>query len=149
MVKSELVKWSPTFSVGIKTIDEQHQELIKLTNNLFNHCIGNEESEREYFRTVIGKTIDYIKRHFSAEERIMTAVKYEDYWEHKREHDTFVLTVVEQVRAFNEGKPFTLLVFTKFLKDWILTHIAVADKKYATHFRQIAARKEASELLPV
>jgi hemerythrin len=145
MIKSELVKWSPTFSVGINEIDEQHKELLKLTNNLFNHCVGDEESERAYFRTVINKAIDYVKYHFSTEERIMTTVNYTGYWEHKREHDSFVLTVVDQVRAFNEGKPFTLSAFTKYLKDWILAHIAVTDKKYAMYIRQRAARRKTGE----
>jgi hemerythrin len=147
MVKSELIKWSPTFSVGIKIIDEQHQELIKLTNNLFNHCVGDEEAERVYFKMVIGKAVGYIKIHFSTEERIMTVLKYKDYWEHKREHDAFVLTVVEQVRAFSEGKPFTLLSFTKFLKDWILTHIAVSDRKYSAYIKHVAAQRRSDVLL--
>jgi hemerythrin len=137
-VQSELVTWSPTFSVGVKLIDDQHKELLKLANDLFNHCVGDDESERKYFKQVIGKVVDYVKIHFSTEEKIMTATKFGGYWEHKREHDSFVLTVVEQVRAFNEGKPFALLAFTKFLKDWILTHIAVSDRQYCEHLKKIA-----------
>jgi hemerythrin len=139
--QSELVTWSATFSVGIKPIDDQHKELLKLTNDLFNHCVGDNESERKYFKQAIGKALDYVKVHFSTEEKLMAATKFGGYGEHKREHDAFVLTVVEQVRSFNEGKPFALLTFTKFLKNWILTHIAVSDKQYSEHFKKIATRK--------
>jgi hemerythrin len=146
MAQSDLVKWSSTFSVGVKLIDEQHKELLKLTNDLFNHCIGNEEEERAYFQRVISKAVDYVKVHFATEEKIMIATKFGGYWEHKREHDAFVLTVVEQVRAFNEGRTFTLLAFTRFLKEWILTHIAVTDKKYFEYFKRIATRKSDGKL---
>jgi hemerythrin len=146
MAQSELVKWASTFSVGVKLIDDQHKELLKLTNDLFNHCVGDEEAERAYFKKVISRAVDYVKVHFSTEEKIMIATKFQGYWEHKREHDAFVLTVVEQVRSFNEGKPFTLLAFTKFLKEWVLTHIAVSDKKYFEYFKKIATRKSNGKL---
>lgn len=141
MKKSDLVTWSPTLSVGVKAIDDQHKELLKLTNDLFNHCIGDEVSEREYFNKVIHSAVDYVKVHFSTEERIMTALNYPGYRDHKREHDTFVLTVADMAREFNEGKKISLLMFTRFLKDWVLTHIAVSDKQYFEYFRQLATRK--------
>jgi hemerythrin len=144
--ESELVSWSPSFSVGVKLIDDQHKELLNLTNDLFNHCVGDEASEREYFKKVIAKAIEYVKIHFSTEEKIMIATKFSGYREHKRQHDAFVLTVVEQVNAFNEGKSFTLLSFTKFLKDWVLTHIAVSDKLYFEYFKKIATRKSNGKL---
>ncbi|MDR0586297.1 MAG: bacteriohemerythrin [Treponema sp.] len=144
--KSDLVTWSPTFSVGIKLIDEQHRELLNLTNDLFNHCIGDEAAERAYFEKVIHEAVSYVKIHFSTEEKIMRKTNFSGYLDHKREHDTFVLTVVEQIRTFNEGKKFNLTVFTKFLKNWILTHIALKDKQYFEHFKRIATRKQDGKL---
>jgi hemerythrin len=139
--KSNLVSWSPNLSVGVKAIDDQHKELLKMTNDLFNHCVGDEASERVYFNKIIHSAVDYVKVHFSTEEKIMTALNYPGFREHKKEHDTFVLTVADMAREFNEGKKVSLVVFTRFLKDWILTHIAVSDKKYFEYFKQIASRK--------
>jgi hemerythrin len=145
MLKSELVTWSPTFSVGVKLIDEQHQELLKITNDLFNHCVGDEETERAYLKKVIKAVVDYVKVHFSTEEKIMRQTEFPGYAEHKREHDAFVLTVVEQIRDIGEKK-FSLISFTRFLKNWILTHIAVSDKQYAAHLKKTAARKDGGHL---
>jgi hemerythrin len=147
MDKSELVSWSPTFSVGIRLIDEQHRELLNITNDLFNHCVGDAESERAYFKKVIQSAVDYVRVHFSTEEKIMLRTRFGGYAEHKKEHDMFVLTVVDQVRAFNSGERFDLVHFTRFLKNWVLTHIAVSDKQYFEHFKRIARKRADGKLI--
>jgi hemerythrin len=141
-----LVTWSQTFSVGIKLIDDQHKGLLRLTNDLFNHCVGDEAAERAYFEQAIHSAVDYVKVHFSTEEKIMRKTKYQGYAEHKRQHDTFILAVIEQARTLNDGKRFSLAIFTRFLKNWILTHIAVEDKKYFEYFKRIATRKDDGRL---
>jgi hemerythrin len=141
-MKGDLVTWSNTFSVGIKVIDDQHKELLNLVNDMFNHVVGNEAAERAYFREIIQKAIDYVKVHFSTEEKIMLHTNFSGYAEHKKEHDAFVLAVIDKVRDFEAGKRLTLTDFTRFLKEWILAHIAVMDKQYFAYFRQIATRKE-------
>ena len=146
MAKSELVKWSGTFSVGVKLIDDQHKGLLNLVNDLFNHVIGDEAAERAYFQKVIQTAVNYVKVHFATEEKIMIATKFPGYAEHKRAHDTFVLTVVDNIRDFEAGKKFTLAAFTKFLKEWVLTHIAILDKQYFEYFKRIATRKADGKL---
>ena len=139
--RANIVNWSPTFSVGVNLIDNQHKELLKLTNDLFSHSIGDPESEQAYFKKVIKGAVDYVKVHFSTEEQIMIKTRFPGYAEHKREHDSFILTVIEQVKVFEESKKMPLLNFTNFLKDWILTHIAISDKGYFEYFKKIATRK--------
>ena len=139
--KANVVNWSPTFSVGVNLIDNQHKELLKLTNDLYSHSSSDPESEQAYFKKVIKGAVDYVKVHFSTEEQIMTKTRFPGYAEHKREHDSFILTVLEQVRIFEESKKMPLLNFTNFLKDWVLTHIAISDKQYFEYFKKIATRK--------
>jgi hemerythrin len=136
-----MVEWSSAFSVGIKLIDDQHKGLLDLVNDMFNHITGNEEDERVYFKKVIERAVQYVKVHFTTEEKIMIHTKFPGYAEHKKAHDSFVLTVVEKVKDFEAGKKFALLEFTQFLKEWILTHIAIMDKGYFVYFRRIATRK--------
>ena len=145
-VKSELVSWSPTFSVGVKLIDDQHKGLLDLVNDLFNHVIGDEATERVYFQKVIGQAVRYVKVHFATEEKIMLHTDFPGYAEHKKAHDAFVLTVIENIRDFEAGKKFSLSGFTKFLKEWVLTHIAIMDKQYFAYFKQIATRKSSGKL---
>jgi hemerythrin len=90
---------------------------------------------------VIQKAIQYVKVHFQTEEKIMIHTNFPGFAEHKKAHDSFVLAVVDNVRDFEAGKRLTLHDFTKFLKEWILTHIAIMDKQYFAYFKRIATRK--------
>ena len=146
MAKINFVNWSSTFSVGIQLIDDQHKELLKLTNDLYAHCVGNVEEERAFFRKVIKTAVDYVKVHFATEEKIMIRTQYPGYNEHKRQHDSFILNVVDAIKNYEESKKPSLISFTNFLKDWVLTHIAVSDKQYFQYFRQIATRKQDGSL---
>ena len=144
--KSELVKWSSTFSVGVKQIDDQHKGLLDLVNDMFNHVTGDEAAEKEYFTQVIKRAVQYVKVHFNTEEQIMLHTNFRGYAEHKKAHDAFVLTVVENIKNFEAGKRLVLSEFTKFLKEWILTHIAIMDKQYFGYFKEIATRKADGKL---
>jgi len=144
--KSELVQWSPTFSVGVKIIDDQHKGLLNLVNDMFNHVTGDVASERAYFSKVIQEAVQYVKVHFSTEEKIMIHTNFPGYLEHKKAHDAFVLAVVENIKNYESSKRLALSDFTRFLKEWILTHIAIMDKQYFSYFKEIATRKSDGRL---
>ncbi|MCL2804387.1 MAG: bacteriohemerythrin [Treponema sp.] len=143
---NELISWSSKFACGINLIDEQHKGLVKLVNEMFNHVTGNNIQENNYFNRVIKEAVDYIKVHFATEEKIMLATNFNGYAEHKKKHDCFVLAVVENIRDYRYGKRVSLYSFTKFLKEWVLTHIAVMDKQYFEYLRIIASRKANGKL---
>jgi hemerythrin len=142
----EHVSWSNSYSLGVKLIDDQHKGLIDFVNDLFNNASGNEKRERAYFTEVIQQAVQYIKDHFQAEEKLMLGTKFPGYAEHKKVHDEFTLTVLKAVKDFEAGKRLVLEKFAYFLKDWILTHIAVMDRQYADYFRKIATRKADGKL---
>lgn len=145
--KIELVKWSSTFACGIKLIDDQHKELLNLVNNMFNHVSGNEEQEQQFFNKIIEEAFTYIKVHFSTEEKIMIATNFSGYGAHKKAHESFISTVTKLVSESQlTGKRFSLYSFTKFLKEWILAHIAVVDKQYFIYLKQIATHKADGKL---
>jgi hemerythrin len=142
----ELLKWSNTFSCGIKLIDDQHKGLIDLVNDLYSHVTGNEVQEKNYFNLVIQEAVKYVKVHFATEEKLMIATKFPGYDEHKMAHDDFVRAVVQNVKDYQDGKRLTLSTFTRFLKDWALSHIAVMDKLYFEYFKKLASRKASGKL---
>ncbi|MDR2743534.1 MAG: bacteriohemerythrin [Treponema sp.] len=126
-----LIEWDARYSMNIQFIDDQHKELINLTNALYKGCLVGDETARTYFMETIRGTVDYVKYHFSAEEKMLENVKYPDFANHKKEHESFVKKILEDVEKFQEGKKFVPNQFVRYLKDWILTHIAIQDKKYS------------------
>jgi len=140
------VTWSDRYSMGIKLVDDQHKGLLKFVNELFNHATGDEKAEREYFKSVIQEAVKYIKIHFDTEEKLMLSTKFPGYAEHKMIHDGFTMTVLKSVKDFEGGKRLVLEKFAYFLKDWVLTHVAVEDVKYAGYFRKIATRNKDGKL---
>ncbi|MDR3161296.1 MAG: bacteriohemerythrin [Spirochaetaceae bacterium] len=128
-----IVEWDDRYLVGIPLVDDQHKELIRLTNTLYESCLQGDEAARASFKEAIRATVEYVKFHFGAEEQILKNVNYPGFAIHKKEHEEFVKQVLEEVKNFEEGKKFVPNLFVRFLRDWTLTHIAVSDKKYAEY----------------
>jgi hemerythrin len=140
-----LVEWGSRYATGIPLIDEQHQELIKLTNTLFEACLAGDQTAQVFKDTVRGVT-DYINYHFSAEEKMLERIHYPELTEHKKQHAILAKQVLHNIRLFEEGRAFIPNSFVRAMKDWILTHIAVMDKRYVEY---IAALKKTGGLRTV
>jgi hemerythrin len=142
MADEILVEWDNKYSLGIPLIDDQHKALIDLTNALYKGCLAGPEEAQAYFMETIQGTVDYVKYHFAAEEKILEKVHYPALEEHKNQHRSFVLKIVEDVKNFQEGKKFVPNTFVRYLKDWILSHIAVMDKQYAEYIFSLKKKGE-------
>ena len=146
MAEKSVVQWQSTYSVGMKLIDEQHMELIKLTNKLFNNCLAGHQKSRATFLQTIREAVDYVGYHFGTEEKVMERVNYPDYSIHKGQHADFVREVLTKVDEFNSGKPRAPLTFVYFLRDWVLHHIAVSDKKMGDYVLALSRSGELQKM---
>jgi hemerythrin len=142
-----LVEWDEKYSVGIPLIDDQHKELIRLTNELYQGCLGGDEKARTFFIITIRKVLDYVKYHFSAEEKLMKNAKYPLLEEHKKQHESFVLQLVTDVKSYHDGRKFVPNAFVRYLRDWILSHIAMMDTQYAKYILDLKKRGQLTNVL--
>ena len=136
--RNDYIKWSSTYSLGIKLIDDQHMEILDFVNELLNNPGESNIEEHIYFKKAIEKAVKYIKDHFTTEERVMLALNYPGYHEHKRDHNNFILNVIKSAKDFEAGKRLVLTNFTHYLRNWVFTHIAVMDVQYMEYFREIS-----------
>ena len=146
MADKEVVIWNPSYSIGIKLVDDQHIELVKLTNKLFANCLEGREHSNKAFIATVKEAVDYVGYHFSTEEKLMERVNYPEYAEHKNQHKDFVREVFTKVEEFNAGKLRTPITFVYFLRDWVLHHIAVCDKKMGQYLLNLSKSGELQKM---
>jgi hemerythrin len=142
-----LVEWDDKYSVGIPLIDEQHKELIRLTNDLYQGCLTGDDAAKEFFFRTIRGAMDYVKYHFSAEEKLLENVKYPELALHRKQHEDFVLRMVDDVKSYQDGRKFVPNNFVRYLKDWILSHIAIMDTKYARYILDLKKQGKLGDVL--
>jgi hemerythrin len=145
MADKVVVKWEAAYSVGVKLIDDQHKELVRMTNELSLGCQKGGNEAEIYFMRVIQGAVKYVKTHFTTEEIIMERLKFPEYLEHKKEHEEFVAEVLRDVKAFEGGGKLVPLEFAQFLQKWVLNHIAKSDKRYGIFFEDLRKKGQLDE----
>ena len=136
-MEDDFVVWDDSYSVGFELIDDQHKELVVMTNELFQGCKGNATTADVAFLRAVKKAVDYAQSHFSTEEKYMQQVNYPFLKEHKIQHDDFVSEVKKAVHNFEEGNAEPIEM-ARFLKNWLLNHIAQSDKQYGPYLAGVS-----------
>ncbi|MCL2558007.1 MAG: bacteriohemerythrin [Treponema sp.] len=133
--------WDEQYSIGIGLVDRQHKELLRLTNMLHSACREGSTAAQGAFQSTVHALVDYVQVHFATEEKLMRQFRFTGMEDHLNEHREFVRTVLDKVRVFQKGELFVPLAFTGFLKEWIIGHIARADKKLGTYIVGVVRRE--------
>lgn len=132
--KSVFIPWEKSYELGIPVIDSQHKRLVSLCNDLHEALIHGQRDDsstvNDELARVLHECVTYIQTHFQAEEKLMIAASYENYKTHKEHHEDFVKKVLETARSVEKSSTIAGLNFVKFLRDWILSHIAHEDTLY-------------------
>ena len=133
---NEIVKWGDSYATGIDIIDNQHRELVHLTNHLYQACLkGNSEAET-VFQKAMSSMVEYVRFHFTSELELLKRINYPKYSEHKKLHDALVLKILDTSKEYSDGKKFVPHSFVRSLKDWVFGHIALYDKSYSQYISE-------------
>lgn len=131
-------EWKESFSIGVEEIDRQHREFL----DYLNECHGMLTSKKDTLVTkgIVDKLKMYVEKHFEFEEKLFTDIGYTEMETQIKQHNYFVLRILdledEQVLGDNESLNSVL----SFLRDWFLNHILQADKEYVPFFNAINNR---------
>ncbi|HPW66840.1 MAG TPA: bacteriohemerythrin [Salinivirgaceae bacterium] len=129
-----LIKKSPELETGINEIDEQHNRIITLVNQLYEAFIA-ERSKKE-IREIIKNLSDFSSYHFNTEERYFKQFGYENASEHQLSHKLFTDELTKFSKAYQAGKSFDTIEFMLFLQSWILKHFSADDQDFVELFIQ-------------
>ena len=122
--------------VGQVEIDTQHKRLFQLADQL--HAAMTAGKGKEILSKTLADLIDYTKRHFASEERLMQRFHYPEYAKHKALHDKLTAQVVQFQQDFASGSVPVTIQLLQFLKDWLQHHIGETDRKIALFLDQHA-----------
>lgn len=124
-----LIEWSSELSVGIDSIDNQHQKLINMINAL-NDAMSTGEAN-EVLEKIFSGLAAYTQKHFAYEEQLFDKHGYAGTQEHKQQHKALIDQVVDLSEKFkSSGGSVISIEVMQFLKDWLTNHIMKTDKEY-------------------
>ncbi|MDH4128347.1 MAG: hemerythrin family protein [Spirochaetota bacterium] len=125
-----LYKWEENYNLNIKSIDDQHKELLELINTLYNNTIKDYNADSYVLLDLI---LDWCIPHFRDEEKILEESEFPLYEEHKKSHRDFEGQIRIIYNEINKGFESRVLLvrFLKLLINWFINHVMTEDKKYA------------------
>lgn len=127
-LKMAYLKWDESFSVGDKSMDDQHKLLFKYVGEFYDAV---KKHERTIILTgIMEKILEYTRYHFKQEEFLMESSGYPGLELHKKIHQNLIQSVEDFKSALSHGKNVDIEV-KHFLKQWLVDHIKCADQDYA------------------
>ena len=124
-----LVEWETRYSVGNEQLDQQHQRIVAMINQL--GAAMDTGTEKPALMKILSDLAGYTKTHFAEEERLMEQHGYPELVGHCEQHGVLNRQLADFYRNFYiSSRPQTQEVMA-FLQGWLFDHILGQDKKYA------------------
>ncbi len=132
--KHKYISWKKEYSVGIESIDNEHQKLLGLINRFL--TASQDHPSSFYEQEALDELIDYTRYHFKHEEELMAKHDYPGLEAHKKEHHKMVARVNELVEEYNINGQEALEHTAGYLKHWLVNHIQVVDQQYSDYMHK-------------
>lgn len=121
------IAWSERLSLGVPEVDRQHRKLIDLCACLEGAMSGAPMSPD--IRRVLSDLRSYARYHFTAEENRMRSRAWTGLEAHATLHQEFCGKLDSLEALFlRVGPQAAAVAGSRFLRTWIVRHIAVADR---------------------
>jgi hemerythrin len=131
-----MFEWNDAYSVGIPSVDAQHQSLFKIAEEL--HVAMTAGKAKPILTDILERLVQYTELHFAHEERLMRLHDYPKSAQHRIEHDALRRQVSSFRTDFLSGRTALTIDLMIFLKGWLQKHIKGSDLQYVPHFRDRA-----------
>jgi hemerythrin len=128
-----VIQLDNSYSVGIESIDEQHKQLISMCNNLYLNCYKKDEISQDFFRQGISSLISFMRYHLFVEEQLLSRIAFPEFHDHKEEHSNVIEFINRYLVYLGTDEEEQLKKSIPTIRDCILKHITVSDRKYANY----------------
>lgn len=122
-----LIEWKDEYSVGVPDVDAEHRDLIELINTLHESMQARDGSPD--VMEFLGEIYARIASHFALEELIMRRHEYDEYREHKRDHEQLLEEIRDIMDDYEDGKVLNDEDLARRLDRWFSEHFRTRDAR--------------------
>jgi hemerythrin len=122
-----LIEWKDQYSLGVPAVDQEHRELIDLINELYGSVTSS--SMDATVADFLGELYTRIAAHFALEEKIMRDSKYDEYLDHKADHERLLDDIRDLMDDYEDGICVDVDGFGKRLDGWFSEHFRTRDAR--------------------
>jgi len=121
-----LIEWSSEFEIGNPAVDREHRELVERINRL--PAVLDAEPGAST-RALLEDLYAGIAAHFALEERIMRESGYDEYREHKADHDRLLDDLRNLMDDWAAGMWVDREAFAARIATWFSAHFRTRDAR--------------------
>ena len=129
-----LIDWSDDLSVGSEALDDDHQRLIGIVNQLHNAIETGQD--RRTIGDLLGRLAENAGTHFAEEEKIMRRARYPGLDQHAQHHTALLDQLGELFHEYEVGNIDLTPRTTEFMRNWVLTHLTTLDHELGIFLTQ-------------
>ncbi|MDD2700149.1 MAG: hemerythrin family protein [Sideroxydans sp.] len=122
------IAWREQLSVGNNIIDDDHKYLIEIINRV-EACLGRKDMAA--LQAELRRLHEYSLLHFDREERIATAIGYQQTPGLQQSHQVLMEKLAKMqadfVSAEQSWSPDLVKGFADFLRNWLIDHVIKED----------------------
>ena len=122
-----LIEWKDQYSLGVAEVDHEHRELIDLINELY-EIVSSENSDLAV-ADFLGELYTRISAHFALEEKVMRDSNYDEYDDHKADHERLLDEIRDLMDDYEGGVYVDVERFGKRLDEWFSEHFRTRDAR--------------------
>jgi hemerythrin-like metal-binding protein len=126
--------WCKEYEIGVSAIDSEHRHLVNLVVSL--HEAKAIENGQDRCLTLLSQIVKHTKRHFEHEENLMMESGYPGLDDHRVQHADLISSVTKICEWIETDPSAVSDAVLRYLKKWLLDHIATYDKDMGTFLNQ-------------
>jgi hemerythrin len=121
------LEWKEQFSVGIDSVDYEHQNLMDMINTIYAEL--DDQRDIMEIEKAISDVHAEIAAHFALEERLMRNARYAEYEAHKNDHEDLLDQIRCMMDALASDPEPALDMLNEKLSNWFSGHFATFDAR--------------------
>jgi len=123
-----VIEWREDFETGNPAVDHEHREMVALLNEMLESIRASTPTDETL--DFLGEVTARISAHFALEEAEMQRREYDEYADHKEDHERLLDDIHDIMDAYEDGVYADQMeVFSTRLQAWFVDHFKTKDAR--------------------